>query len=340
VEALVIAGGQGVRLRPLTNTRPKPLLPFMGAPFALGLLGRLAASGAAHASFLVGPEEQPWRPLIKAGLRLGIQVTVHPEEVPLATAGGCRRLLARRPQREPVLVCNGDVLTDLDYGELLARHVAARAVATIALARVEDTASFGVVVRDDAGWVRHCVEKPLPGTVDVDTVNAGTYVLEPDALASFPAGVPLSFEGSIFPGLVDAGKAVLGLVCSNYWQDLGTPERYLAGHRAVLEGRCAWSLPPGLRLAGGLVAVHERAAVAASARLGPVTVVGAGCTIAEDAVVAGSVLHDGVMVGRGAWVADAVIGEGARIAAGVRVVDSVVGDGAIIEAAGLDEGSR
>ncbi len=330
MHALVVAGGQGARLRPLTDTRPKPLVPFMGAPFAVGLLHRLAASGVTRASFLVGPAVSPWLSLLPLGSRLGVEVTVHTEEVPLATAGGCRRLLAGRSEREPVLVCNGDVLTDLDYAELMATHLAAGAVATIALARVEDTSSFGVVVCDAGGYVRRCVEKPPPGTIAVDTVNAGTYVLEPDLLAPFPPDEPLSFEGAVFPGLVEAGRPVRGVVAGTYWQDLGTPRRYLDAHRAVLEGRCGWPLPPGLRLLGDLVALHERADVAPSARLGPMTVVGDGCAIAGGAVVAGSVLHDGVTVGRAARVTDAVLGRGARVADGARVTGAVVGDGAVV----------
>lgn len=329
MHAVILAGGKGTRLRPLTDTRPKPLLPFMGEPFAVGLLRRLADVGCDRATFLVGADATPWHSLAVDG----VVVTVVTEEIPLDTAGAARRLLSAGTDG-PVLVCNGDILTDLDFGALLAAHDAAGATATLALTRVEDTTSFGVVVCDDDGFVRDFIEKPPPGTVDADTVNAGTYVLSPDAFDAFPGDGPLSFERTVFPGLLDAGAVVLGVPSSAHWQDLGTPDRYLAGHRAVLDGHCDWPSADELRVGEGPSAVHTTAEVDPAADVGVGVVIGPGCVVEAGARIADAVLHAGVTVGAEAQVRRALLGEGARV--GARAVvgpDAVLADGEVVAAA-------
>lgn len=332
MHAVVLAGGQGTRLRPLTDARPKPLVSFMGEPFAVGLLRRLAGAGCTRVWFLVGADAAAFTAVAAAGRDLGIDVAVHAEDRPLDTAGAARRLL--RAVDEPVLVCNGDVLTDLDYADLARRHAIAGATATLALARVAEPSSFGLVVCDPDGRVRRFVEKPPMGTVDADTVNAGTYVLAPDVFGSFAGDGPLSFERTVFPGLLAAGRVVLGVVSNAYWQDLGTPARYLDGHRAVLEGRCAWPGSRSLERSGDLVAVDATATVDPSAQLGPVVVVGAGCRIDAGATVAESVLHDGVRVGPAARVHGAILAPGVRVGAEATVAPgAVLGDDAVVEPA-------
>ena len=318
MRALILAGGRGTRLRPLTNHVMKPLLPFMGEPYTKGLLRRLATAGVRQATVVVGAEAEPWAPLHEHGDAVGVRVAIATEEQRLDTAGGVRRLLATGADTAETLVLNGDILTDLDLPELLAAHRQARAVATIALTRVPDTSAFGVVLRDSEGFVTDFIEKPEPGTTDQNTVNAGTYVLNADAFDDFPGDGPLSFERDVFPGLVDAGRPVLGAPSDAWWGDLGTPERYLEGHRAVLEGECAWPLAPGLlhRDGGNLVAEDARIADDADVRG---SVLGQGCEVAEGAVVVGSVLHERVRIGAGSRVRDSILGEGASVGDGVRV---------------------
>ena len=308
MRAVILAGGQGTRLRPLTDTRPKPLVPFMGEPFAVGLLRRLGAAGVTHADFLVGPDAAPFAPLTQAGQQGGVAVMVHTEETPLDTAGAVRRLFAEG-LTDDALVCNGDILTDLDYAALVGAHRERKAAATLALTRVTDTTAFGVVVCRPDGTVERFVEKPPAGTVDADTVNAGTYVLSPDVFDAFPGEGALSFERAVFPGLLDAGRTLVGVPSDAYWQDLGTPRRYLDGHRAVLDGRCDWPGDPLLARRPGEVAVHRDAKVDAAAHLGPGTVILAHCTVGAGARLADSVLLEGALVGDRAIVRGSILCE-------------------------------
>jgi NDP-sugar pyrophosphorylase family protein len=331
VHAIVLAGGKGTRLRPLTDTRPKPLVPFAGAPLAAGLLRRLEAAGCDRATFLVGAQAKPFAPLERLGSAMGMPVNVVSEPQPLDTAGACRDLLrAGEPESEPALVCNGDILTDLDYAAVVARHTEVGATATLVLTRVADTSSFGVVECDRHGRVRRFIEKPPAGTVAADTINAGTYVLAPDAFEAFPSHGPLSFERAVFPGLLDAGARLEGYQSDSYWIDLGTPQRYLQGHRAVLTGRCAWPVDDAYVAVGDGVLLHVDAAISTDAAVGPDVVVGPDSRVEAGAQVAGSVLFEAVVVGAGARVRSSVLAEGSRIRAGATVSDTVVAAGATV----------
>lgn len=318
MRAVILAGGGGTRLRPLTNTIPKPMIEFMARPYAIGLLRRLADVGVDRLDLLVGQATDAFTPLIEAGRDLGVVVDVASEERPLDTAGAARRLL-RGSGEADVIVCNGDVLTDLDYADLVKRHREAGAVATLALTRVDDTSSFGVIERDDDGRIRAFVEKPPPGTTDVDTVNAGTYVLDSAAFDPFPGDGPLSFERDVFPGLLEGGSLLHGVASNAHWQDLGTPQRFRDGHRVVLERRCAWPVPDELEWTADGVAVHRSATIDADATLVAPVVVGAGTTVGRDAHLAGAIVLAGVRIGDGATVTDSIIGPGTRIAEGVQV---------------------
>ena len=322
MHAVILAGGKGTRLRPLTDTRPKPLLPFVGDPFAAGLLRRLHAVGCEHATFLVGQDAEPFAPLRELGQGLGVEVDVVTEPEPLDTAGAARDLLQDHADG-PVIVCNGDILTDLDYASLLTAHAKAGAMATLALTRVEDTSTFGVVDIDADGRVRRFVEKPPAGSVEADTINAGTYVLSPGAFEDSPRIGPLSFERVVFPTLVNSGAVVLGIASESFWMDLGTPDRYLAGHRAVLAGECDWPLGSEF-VRDGSVLVHREAQVEDGAVLQDCVVIGPGARVEAGARVTRSAVFEDATVGAGATVADAIVGEGAAVTAGAEVRDTVL----------------
>lgn len=333
MHAVVLAGGRGTRLRPLTDTRPKPLIPFGGDPFAAGLLRRLSAAGCTHTTFLVGQDAAPFLPLRDLGAALGVPVDVVTEPQPLDTAGAARDLLHGRADG-PAIVCNGDILTDLDFAALLGEHRRAGAVATLALTRVEDTSSFGVIELDDTGRVRRFVEKPPAGTLAADTINAGTYVLSPGAFDGCPTTGPLSFERTVFPGLVEAGAVVLGVPSSAYWMDLGTPQRYLAGHRAVLTGECGWPVGAAFARRDDTVLVHTSAEIDPAATLQDCVTVGAGARVDAGAVVRNSAIFENARIGAGASVEGAIVGENATISPGAIVAaGAIVAPGTVVAAA-------
>jgi NDP-sugar pyrophosphorylase family protein len=320
MRAVILAGGKGTRLRPLTDTRPKPLLPFAGDPFAAGLLRRLRSAGCTHATFLVGADGAPFAPLSDLGEALGVVVDVVTEPKPLDTAGAARDLL-RDAGDGPFVVCNGDILTDLDFVALIAAHTHAGATATLALTRVEDTSTFGVVETGPDGAVLRFVEKPPPGTLAADTINAGTYVLEPPAFDGCPPTGPLSFERAVFPGLVEGGATVLGVPNDAFWMDLGTPDRYLRGQHAVLSGQCRWPIGDAFRRDGDAL-VHRDATVdsdatVATSVIGPRAEVGAGARVQRSA------LFEGVHVAADAVIHDAIVGEGTTIGRGTVVTGAV-----------------
>jgi mannose-1-phosphate guanylyltransferase len=300
----------------------------MGDPYAQGLLRRLAAVGVDEAVFLVGQEVEPFLPL--KHLDAGVDVQIVTEERPLDTAGAARRLFRSESRSDPVIVCNGDILTDLDFATLLDAHTQSGATATLALTRLDDTSAFGVILTDPDGRIRRFVEKPEPGTVDADTINAGTYVLAPDAFDMFDGDGSLSFEREVFPGLLEQGSELIGVHSGAHWADLGTPRRYLDGHRAVVSGACTWPSP--LERRPGACAVHPTARVAEGVRLGPHAVVGAGVEILPGAAVTDSVLLDGSKVGAGAVVTGTVLGFGATVGDGAVVSPgTVLADGAHLD---------
>ena len=356
-DAMIVAGGAGTRLRPLTRTTPKPLLPFCGAPFLTGVIRWLAAVGVRRVLLIVGDDTAPFEILHEDARRVGVTVEAVPEPEPLDTAGGVREAVERVDGT--FLVLNGDILTDVDVQGAIAAHRRAHAAATLVLTRVEDTSTFGVAVRD-GGRIERFVEKPAPGTLPGhDTVNAGTYVLEPEAVARFPRG-RLSFEREVFPGLLEQGAHVEGWVGEGVWADLGTPERFLAGHRAALDGALRWpaleQLPqprPGRwQHASAKISPHATIVepvllgpdvrIEAGARIGPHVVLGAGTEVGAEAGLRDSVLFDGVRVCPWVRADGALVGHHARLGPEALLErEVVVGDRVDIDAgAHLAGGSR
>jgi mannose-1-phosphate guanylyltransferase len=356
-EAMIVAGGAGTRLLPLTRTTPKPLLPFCGAPFLEGVVRRLAEVGVERVLLVVGSDTAPFAELRGVVGDLDVAIDVVPEPEPLDTAGGVRSALDQ--VTGTFLVLNGDILTDVDLRGAVDAHDRARAAATLVLTRVEDTSTFGVCVRDGTRIVDF-VEKPAPGTLPgQDAVNAGTYVLEPEALAGFPEG-RLSFERQVFPGLVADGAHVEGWLDEGVWADLGTPERYLAGHRLALDGELSWptlaSYPAdahGVRRAPDVVVdptavlrgpllLGPGVRVGARAELGPHVTLGAGTVVGDDVRLTDSVTFTGVQVGERVHAAGLLAGRDVRIDADASLGREVVlGDGYHVTArALLEAGTR
>lgn len=314
-QAVLLLGGRGTRLWPLTATVPKGLLPLAGLPFVEYQLRLVHEGGIEEVLLAVGKEHQEaWATFIEQ--RAGppeLQLAV--EEQPLDTAGQVVSLAPRMEER--FLVLNGDVLFDASLPDLLQRMPEGDGV--LVLARVEDPSAFGVVVLDAGDAVERFVEKPPPGTAPADTVSAGMYLFRRQALAGFGPG-PVSFERQVFPALAQEGR-LKGLVTEGLWVDIGTPGLYIAAHGLVLGGHCRLHRPD---------APHQSAegAVVAGQREGAWSWVGPHAVVDEGAVVAEAVLLDGAHIHSGARVEGAVVGWDSRVLPGAGVAEgAVVGRG-------------
>jgi mannose-1-phosphate guanylyltransferase len=327
LEAILLVGGQGTRLRPLTLSAPKPLLPTAGVPFLCHQFARAAAAGITHVVLATCYQAEMFRECFGDGARFGLSIDYVTEEVPLGTGGGIRNAasLLRSGAGEPVVVLNGDVLSGHDLGAQLDMHHKAEAAVTLHLVEVPDPSRFGCVPTDGAGRVTAFLEKtPNPVT---NRINAGCYVFTRRFIDAIPDGRPVSVERETFPGLIDAGETVLGYADTSYWLDVGTPEAFVQGSCDLVRGTLASPALPG---PCGPALLLPGASVADGASVNGGTVVGAGSQIGVGATVAASVLFDGVRVGPGAVVRDSILGAGAHIEAGAVVEGAVIGDRAVV----------
>jgi mannose-1-phosphate guanylyltransferase len=332
VKAVVLVGGEGTRLRPLTETIPKPLIPLVDRAFLHHVLDHLAAHGIDEVVLSSAYLESTFRAFLEERSGgVGPAITWITEPEPLGTGGAVANAARVAGLAEPFLVLNGDILTDLDLGALVASHRDRDAAATITLTPVEDARPFGLVALDEGGRVKEFREKPaarVPGVV-----NAGTYVLDPSAMREVPADRAVSIEREVFPGLIGAGERVFGLVSDAYWIDLGTPEKYLQATFDVLEGRVA-----GLSYPAPFVG--EGASVSPLARLARSVVVCGPARVEGRAVVEESVLLPGCVVEEAAHVQRCIVGPGARVGRDARLRDAVLAEASEVGARTSSDGAR
>ena len=338
MKAVIMAGGEGTRLRPLTSNQPKPMMPLANRPMMEHIVRLLARHGFEDIVVTVAFLASNIRGYFGDGSEFGVRMSYATEETPLGTAGSVRN--AKDELDERFLVISGDVLTDIDLSEVVAAHEARGALATIGLTAVENPLEFGIVITNEDGSIERFLEKPGWGQVFSDTVNNGIFVLEPEIFDSIPAGRSVDFSGEVFPGLLEAGARLDGYVCEGYWEDVGTLEAYMGAHRDVLDGRVDVEIP-GFRLNEGLwlgegaevdpdarvegpVVVGDNTRVEAGARVGPYTVLGSNVMVSADADIERSVIHDTSYLGKGARLRGTVIGRSADLRAGVRCEDGVV----------------
>lgn len=334
MDAVVLVGGQGSRLRPLTLTTPKPMLPVAGVPFLAHLLARARAAGVTHAVLGTSYRSEVFAQHLagNSGHDLDLDLEYVTEVEPLGTAGGIRNVAARlrAGPGDPVLVLNGDILSGLDIRALLETHRRFGADVTLHLHPMADVRPFGMVPTDGSGRVTAFLEKPQ-SDADIVThdINAGCYVFRREVIDAIPPGRPVSVERETFPALLAAGALVQGHLDTGYWLDLGTPPSLIRGSCDLVLGRVPSPALPGLT---GASLVLGGAEVAADATLAGGTVIGAGARVAAGAEVTGSVVFDDVMIGPGAVVRDSVLGRGVRVGAGTVCESVVLGDGSAVGA--------
>jgi mannose-1-phosphate guanylyltransferase / phosphomannomutase len=347
VKAVVMAGGEGTRLRPITASQPKPMLPVVNRPIMEHVLRLLRKHGFDETVVTVQFLASLVRNYFGDGEDFGMTLQYATEETPLGTAGSVKNAEdALRDQ--PFLVISGDALTDIDLSELVRFHKENGALVTVGLTRVPDPLEFGIIIVDDDGRIQRFLEKPTWGQVFSDTVNTGIYVMEPEVLAEVPAGEVVDWSGDIFPRLLEKGAPLYGWVADGYWEDVGTHESYLKAQADVLAGRVdasidGFEMSPGVWVAEGAevdpdavltgpLAIGDYAKIEAGAQLREFSVVGSNVVVKEGAFLHRAVVHNNVYIGPGTTLRGCVVGRNTDVMRSVRIEESaVVGDECVIE---------
>jgi mannose-1-phosphate guanylyltransferase len=329
MQAVILVGGEGTRLRPLTSTVPKPVVPLVDRPFVAYMLEWLARHGVDDVVMSCGFLATSVRDVLGDGSRFGLTLNFVEEPEPRGTAGALK--YAEPFLRDRFLMLNGDVLTDIDLSAQIAQHERTGARGTLALVPVSDPTAYGLVRLHEDGAVKEFVEKPSADEIDTNLISAGAYVLERDVVDLIEPGRNVSIEREIWPQLV--GDGLYGYAAEAYWLDIGTPERYLQGTFDILEGNVRTAVAQ--RMGDGYLSVAER--VESDGRIVPPAVVERGCTIAAGAHVGSLVvLGEGVEVGARSTIERSVVLAGARIGAECRLRDCIVaagvrvGDGTVV----------
>jgi mannose-1-phosphate guanylyltransferase len=344
MKAILLAGGKGTRLRPLTIHTPKPIVPIFERPFLhyqLDLLKQVPEID----EVILSLNYQPRRieEIFGDGSAAGLNIRYVVEPAPLGTAGAVR--YAGESLHESVVVFNGDVLTEVDLAAVIALHREREAKATIVLTPVENPSAYGLVETDPAGNILRFVEKPKADEVTCNTINAGIYILEPDTFDRIPKDTPWSIERSFFPSLIERNETFLAYIYDGYWIDIGTPEKYIQVHRDIMDGRyhtppfngaaaTSWVSPQARVDEGAILEapcfVDDGAVVKAGAKVGPYTVIGRQCQIEEHATVDRSIVWANTRIGQDAVVRKAILGRQCHIGRSASVDGVVLGDKSVV----------
>lgn len=320
MQALILAGGKGTRLRPLTVYTPKPIVPICNRPFLLYQIDTLRRAGITDITLSLSYQPNKIEHLLGDGSDYGVKLKYTVEPQPMGTAGAYK--FAEDLIREPTVVFNGDILTDLDLKAVIREHNERKATATVVLTPVENPRDYGLVETEKDGRIRRFLEKPGEDEITCNTINAGTYILEPKVLDLIPAGENHSFEYGCFPGLLRRKEAFFAHIpARTYWIDIGTPARYLQAHHDLLANRV------------GRIHIKERRGdfdSATAAEIDELSIIGDDCQIKPGAQIINSVLGQGCFVEERARVENSVIWPHTRISTTAEVVDSIAGRGCYI----------
>jgi mannose-1-phosphate guanylyltransferase/phosphomannomutase len=347
MKAVVMAGGEGTRLRPLTSNQPKPMVPIVGKPCMEHILELLQKHGFDEVIVTLAFLPQAIRSYFGDGETLGLAIEYSVEESPLGTAGSVR--LASGRLDDTVLVISGDALCDIDLGKLVEFHRERGAAVTIGLKSVENPLEFGIVVTDEEGRIERFLEKPSWGQVFSDTINTGIYVLEPEVLKHVPADRPYDFSKELFPLLLEMGRPLYGMVCDGYWQDIGNMDQFRQANFDALDGHVALDVP-GIRLRGniwigegvelddledleGPAFVGNYCRISPQASIGPYSVLSTSVTLRERARTVRSVIDANTHIGKSALIEGAVLGRGCDVRSHVRIQEgAAIGDEVVLGA--------
>jgi mannose-1-phosphate guanylyltransferase len=343
VQAVILAGGEGTRLQPLTSRAPKPVVTLADRPFIVFMLEWLAGHGVSEVILCCGFLAARVREVLGDGAAYGVRLRYIDEVEPLGTGGAIKN--AAELLEERFLVCNGDVLTDMDLSAQIEQHERSGATATLALMAVPDPSAYGLVRLAGDASVVEFVEKPPAGAASGGLISAGAYVLERSVVERIAAGRSVSIEREIWPQLV--GNGLFGYVAGGYWLDIGSPERYLQGTFDIIDGLVATSLrerlgpqriaiDPTAQIDGEVVGpalIGADCKLAGGSRVGSQAVLGRAVSVGEDAVVERAVVLDGAEIGAGSFVRDCIVAERAKIGPHSELSgNAVIGEDAVIGA--------
>jgi len=347
MKAVILAGGFGTRIRPLTHLNPKPMLPLVNKPFMHNFISWLKSHGIKDIILSTGYLPKVFEDYFGDGSSLGIKLTYVTEEIPLGTCGAVKNV-ENYLDNESFMVFNGDVLSGINLTEMMRFHKNKKSDITIALTPVEDPTSYGLVPLHPDGRVEKFLEKPSWDEITTNLINAGTYIIERKLLDLVPPKENYSFERGLFPNALEIGYRIYGHVSNAYWLDLGTPEKYLQAHKDILSGKISFDFPgeeiykniyigksssySKESLLSGPIIIGENSVIENGAVINPLTVIGNNCYIASGSRISGSVIFDGCRVGKGCIIKDSILSY--KVEAGDKVtIDgvSVIGDNSIIE---------
>ncbi|HMF00058.1 MAG TPA: NDP-sugar synthase [Terriglobia bacterium] len=320
MKGLILAGGKGTRLRPLTLNTPKPVVPVANSPFLLFQIDLMRSAGIDEIILSLSYQPRKIEDLLKDGSDYGVWIRYAVEGTPLGTGGAFKN--AEEHIDSTAVVFNGDVLTDIDLAAVVAHHRKKGAVATIVLSPVENPSAYGLVETNPDGWIQRFIEKPGPDEITCNTINAGIYVLEPSVLKYMPKGEPYSFERGLFPTLLEHKEPVLSFISTNYWIDIGTPQKYLEVHHDILSHKFA-----SPRVAKSAL---DRATLAAGTVVDEKSLIDQDVTIREGVRIENSVIGKNCKIDVGVHIVDSVLWSGTTIDADARIVGSLVGKGCYI----------
>ncbi len=345
MRAVVMAGGEGTRLRPLTSNQPKPMVPVANKPCMEHIIELLKRHGIDDIVVTVAFLPRAIRDYFGDGSALGVNINYSVEQAPLGTAGSVKN--AEENLGERFIVISGDALTDFDLTAVIAEHERRQAMVSIVLKHVENPLDFGVVVTNDEGRIERFLEKPTWGQVFSDTVNTGIYVLEPEVFNYIPAGQQYDFSQELFPKLFELGKPLYGAIAEGYWQDIGSLGQYLAANRDVLDGKVQASIP-GIRLEGdiyigenvnidsldhvtGPAVIGNYAKIDRNARIGAYTVLGSNVVVKDHAETRFCVIDSNTYIGSGTKVFGAILGKNCDVKPGANISEgAAIGDECVI----------
>ncbi|HVF74754.1 MAG TPA: mannose-1-phosphate guanyltransferase [Acidimicrobiales bacterium] len=338
MKAVIMAGGEGTRLRPLTSNQPKPMMTLANRPMMEHIVRLLRDHGFTEIVVTVAFLPQAIRTYFGDGSEFGVRMVYATEETPLGTAGSVAN--AKDELDERFLVISGDVLTDIDLSAIVRFHEERGAMATIGLKSMENPLDFGIVITREDGAIERFLEKPTWGQVFSDTINTGIYVLEPEVFDYIEAGRPVDFSGEVFPALLEAGKPLYGYVAEGYWEDVGTLDAYLKAHQDVLDGKVEVEIP-GFQMGEGIwlgegaevdpaatidgpAVIGDYCRVEAGAHLREYTVLGSNVRVGRDAFLQRAVVHDNGYLGAGVRLRGCIVGRSSDLRAGARCEEGVV----------------